>query len=593
MSQRRARLILTLPILLVSRFVIAQTPPPAKPNPAEPEAYKLLEDIAERVAALRSRNNRLHASCDVADLIWDKDEKRGRSLFEGAMKELSEFFATYDFSQEDGTNEFNFLYQQRQQIVERIANHDPQLALTFLRGTRRADNPRMSADSENERNLEMHLAGLIASRDPELALKLASSSLTRGLSYNAINLLNGLHKKDPATAQKFYGDLVDRVAAEDLSNNLDALNVAANLISSYLPPKANEQTYRQLVEIVVNRVLAISPGDSSKVQQAQNVYHQVRNVLPQIEKYLPARVPGLQQWSRAVERTFDANSRRHVEMNELTQRGTVDELLAAAQGFPAELQPQIHQQAIWKALNTGELDRARQLVNQLISDPGQLQQMLGQIESHQLWKAVADNKVADARRLLNTVKQLDQRIQILTQLAGNLAAKGDKKGGVALLDEARVQLADLPTSAQKLNAQLQLARSYSDLDPDQGVTLLQSIIVQLNPLISAAAVLDGFDNRYLSEGEWLPQSYSGLSNAVSGLQQALGHYAGRVDTNEADASDTSIKRFASANSLAEQLERPEIRLQTQLQLVRAVLQRANTNRAVNFGSSRRTLTFTQ
>ncbi len=598
MSRRRACLILTLPILLVSSLVIAQTPqpPPAKPNPAEPEAYKLLEDIASRIPSLRSRNNRMQVSCEVADLIWDKDEKRARSLFEAAIKEFTEVVADYDLTDPDAVNELNLLYQQRQIIVERIASRDPKLALSFLRSSRLAHDPRLGINSESERNLEMHLAGLIAARDPELALKLARSSMAHSLSYNAINLLTRLQQKDAATAQSFYRELVDRVGAEDLAQNSEAVNVVANLLASFQPPKANEETYRKLAELFLERVLALSPADPSRVQQAQNIFHQTRNVMPQIEKYLPARAPSLQQWSRAVERTYDANSQRYNEMNELVQRGTLDELIAAAPRFPAEIRPQIYQQAVWKALNTGDPERARQLVAELISDPAQQKQMIDQIEAHQLWKAISDNKLDDARRLLAKVKRIDQRIQMIAQFAGSLVAKGDKKGAVSLLDEARVSLTDLPGSTMKLNAQLQLARSYSDLDPDQGAALLQAVIVQVNPLIAAAVVLDGFDARYLNEGEWQPRNYSGLGNIVQGLQQTLGQYGGRFNPlGEAELAEASIKRFASANSLAEQLERPEVRLHAQLMLVVSVLQsnNANANRSINISTGRRTTTWIQ
>ncbi len=527
MSQRRARLILTLPLLLSSTLITAQTQPPAKPNPAEPEAYKLLDDIASRISTLRSRNNRLQVTCEVADLIWTKDEKRARSLFESAMKEFTDFIAEYDFTDQEALHDFQSFYQHRQLIVERIAAHDPNMALSFLRATRHVKEPRLGINSESERNLEMHLAGLIATTDPAMALKLARASLAEGTSHNAINLLTRLRQKDAAAAQTLYSDIVERVGAEDRVQNSDSLNVAANLLSTFQPPHANEETYRKLAEMFLTRVLAVSPSDPTRVQQAHNIYHQARNVMPLIEKYLPARGPSFQQWSRAVEKTFDANAQRHNEMNELTQRGTVDEIIAAAPKFPADIQPHLYQQAVWKALNSGDAARAHQLATELISDPAQQQQMIAQIEAHQLWKAVSDNKIADAHKLLAKVKQIDQRVQIVTQLATSLAAKGDKKGAVSLLDETRIAITDLPGSVQKLNAQLNLARSYGGLDPDQGAALLQTVITQVNPLIAAAAVLDGFDNRYLSEGEWMPRNYSGLGQIVNGLQQTLGQYGGR------------------------------------------------------------------
>jgi len=96
--------------------------------------------------------------------------------------------------------------------------------------------------------------------------------------------------------------------------------------------------------------------------------------------------------------------------------------------------------------------------------------------------------------------------------------------------------------------------------------LLQSVIILANQLVAAASVLDGFENSYLKEGEWMKRGHSGLNNLVNNIEQHLGTLA-RVDVE-------------GARSLSKHLERPEIRLMAQLEIARSLLNQGNRN--VNF-----------
>jgi hypothetical protein len=89
------------------------------------------------------------------------------------------------------------------------------------------------------------------------------------------------------------------------------------------------------------------------------------------------------------------------------------------------------------------------------------------------------------------------------------------------------------------------------------VALLQPAIILVNQLVEAAAVLDGFENSYLSQGEWMRRNHTNLGNVVNSIGQNLGLLA-RVDADR-------------ARSLSNQLERPEIRLMAQLEIAQNLL----------------------
>lgn len=562
MSQRPALIALSLLVLVLACPSYAQdfASGPAregKPDPGiEQKALTLLKAISDQVTNLRSATNRVRAECVVADLLWARDEKRARALFKAAAEDLKSRIADLDYSDHQVYQELADINQQRQELVTRLAAHDPEMALTFLRQTRiQAGDARATAT--NESNLELHLATLMAAKDPARAFQIARASLVHGLSWNMSALLNRLQQKDPKSAQTLYTEMVARIKESDLGRNQELVYIAWSLMSSFPPPQANEDTYRDLITVLVNAALANTPGNQFNLNLAQNLHHQINAAMPQIEKFAPARVADLRQWSQGTERFLDPNTRMHRELSHLSQNGSVEDVLALVSKYPAEYQSQIYQNAAWKAFSAGDHYRARQIVNDYVSDPIQRGHMLEQFDNQLLYSAANENKIAETQRLLSKVKTVDRKVQILTEMARRLADKGDKTGALNLLSEAR-NLVDssTPDSKQSL-AQIQLAHSYSSLDLDQSFALLQPVVVRANELIAAAAVLDGVDFRYLKEGEWMMPGANMLGQLINSLNQTLGLLA-RLD-------------FDRARALADQLQRPEVRLMVQLDLAQAGL----------------------
>ena len=93
----------------------SQTPSPSPAiDPAtEKKAYDLLETAAEQAVNLHAPSNRIRASCAIADLIWARDEKRARALFNAAVSLLATRIAETDFGDIEGYQEISRLEQSR------------------------------------------------------------------------------------------------------------------------------------------------------------------------------------------------------------------------------------------------------------------------------------------------------------------------------------------------------------------------------------------------------------------------------------------------------------------------------------------------
>jgi len=544
----------------------------AKTEPPEPanrkKSFDLIETISGQIGNLQSPANRINVECIVADLLWTGDEKRARALFKSASAELASLVATIDVGDQQAYQEVSSFNQQRQQVIDRVARHDPELALSILRETRLLPADADSGSnwiSTNENNLELHLATLIARQDPARALKLAHKSLASGVSYGVIGFLNELQQKDPRSAQALYREMVDRIKTEDLAQNQQLANAAWNLLW-FQPPQANEDTYRDLIATLTDVALMIRPNSQTNVNLAQSLYNEFRSQAQQIEKYAPDRAMAMRQWSDSVEATFDPSARMYREMEQVNQSGTVDDVLALAQKYPADLRSQIYQNAAWKAFST-DPNRARQIVSELISDPVQKRQMLEQFDSQALNNAANADQMAETRSLMNKLRNPDRKIQVLVQFANRLAAKNDKKGALNLLDEARTLVISMPGNSTQIWAQIQLAQAYAGLDLDQSFALVHPLVTKTNELIAAAAVLDGFENRYLKDGEWMTPGMSALANTVVSLNQCL-VYLARLD-------------FDRALALANLFERPEVRLMAELGIAEAALSRNGNDLPIN------------
>ena len=532
----------------------AEQPPKLNPE-TEKKALDLVETLAEQVLNLHASANRIRAESEVADLLWVRDEKRARTLFTAAVSQLTNQISELDYGDPEVYTEMTRIYNSRQEVVMRIAPHDGEMAVDALNRTRfQGDNRTRYGGNwtaNSEATLEVQLANIIAAKNPEAALKLARSSLSRGVSGSLISFLPSLYQKDSKSAQALYQEIVGRIKDDNPSRNPELASNAWNLLTSFQPPQANEDTYRDLLTTLLGNLLSINRQTQQGMNQAQNMFYQIERILPLVEKYAPARSAELREWSRGIEKTIDPNTQIYQEIRRVSEKGTVDEILALATKYPPEYQNLLYQNAAWKAVSSGDTGRAKEIAEK-IADPVQRRQVVDQLDNQAARAAEGDNKVVEARRLSEKASTVNRKIEILLQSAMSLAAN-DKKAALDLLSEAKTVLASAPQSAAELNAQMQLVQAYMRLDPDQAFGQLQPLVVRLNDLVAAAVVLDGVDYRYLKDGEWVMQSGNALCNLVMSLNRMLASL-GRVD-------------FDRARTLADQIGRPEMRVMMEIDLV--------------------------
>src|SRR6185295_14310326 len=190
-------LTLTLGLFSLSAWVVtAQEQPPAQQPSAEElekqkserekNAFRLLDQVIDEAQSLRLIENRVRIQINAADMLWDQNQGRARSLFSMAAEGVAELGRTpantnnrraiqdgngFGFQGQGPPNQQNIRnYQLRQELVLAAARHDAALAYQLLASTKPPANVQQSTNDGrgprvqllSDDNLEQTLLGRVA-----------------------------------------------------------------------------------------------------------------------------------------------------------------------------------------------------------------------------------------------------------------------------------------------------------------------------------------------------------------------------------------------------------------------------------------------
>src|SRR6185503_14911462 len=195
-----------------------EQPTPSQPSTEEAEkqkaereknAYRLLDQVIDEAQSLRLVENRVRIQINAADMLWDQNQGRARSLFLTAGEGVAELGRTQPTNNNrrnpgvmDGNGfvfQGNFqgnigppnmrMYQLRQELVLTAGRHDAALAYQLLASTKPPATTLPTTDARGPRaqlvsddNLEQQLLCRIAALYPKLAAQTADQKTDTGQS---------------------------------------------------------------------------------------------------------------------------------------------------------------------------------------------------------------------------------------------------------------------------------------------------------------------------------------------------------------------------------------------------------------------------
>lgn len=603
-------LLLVLGVTFVPSFAQDQSTlqPAQQPTPTAEElekekaerqknAYRLLDQIIDEAQSLRLPENRVRVQTQAADLLWDNNPGRARSLFTMAAESVAEI------GRQQQSNNANRrpgpqtadrrAFQLRQEVVLAAARHDAQLAYQLLAITKPAalpaptnTDPRIQrAQITPEDNLEQMLLSRIASLDPKFAAQNAEQMMDKGqFPRSMTEVISQLYKQDPDAAAKMADKTVKKLQSTNLLTNNEAIMLTQGLLQR--GPRAAENAptsgpggvleqsaYADLLGSIVDLALkatppqqnaqrgqagpqrgrpavvsGIGPGQGntviSEAQQEQQgairLLAGMQIVLPLIDQYVPSKAAAVRQ--KLSEMGMGASSPFNVgqTMNALQGNASSDALVQAASLAPPQMQARLYQQAANKALEEGNTDRARQIATDHLQENVR-DNVMQRITFRELAAKGENARLDEIRQTIARLQSDDEKLNMMLQLARD-TQKNNPKLSNQLMEDARQMTNRRATSYEQFDQQLRVSRAFAQIDPARSFEVLDPGISQLNELLSAAVVLNGFEVNMFRDGEMSLQAGNGLSSMV----QNFGNELGSLADKDLEKAETLAGRFQFA-----------------------------------------------
>jgi hypothetical protein len=509
-------------------------------------AYKLLESLAQEIGSLQSSENRTRMGSNIAASLWTHNEPKAREMFATVTKEIKAAL------QDDDQNPNRYLslshfIKLREDTAVRLASCDPKWALQFLEETKPIN---FYISEDDQKALNFRLAFVFAGTNADLALQLGRESLKQGVSGNQLSLVYLLSKKSTAHASALFAEIVKIVPSQHITQTIENEQVYIMLARLVEPTLGSDPAFRELMGYFTD--VALKAGCRNKHNNGGFCYRLGR-VIPLMEKVNPKRVAPLKHLARRSAYPYESSPEMYVYAD-VYQTGSVDDLLATIPKYP-EFRDAGEAFAIRKLLESGDFERARKLTNQLSWEPSDRQRFLKDIDEAQRIanQDTASQVFRDAEEFRNETDAFNYLFRKATEIGTK-----NRQTTLKLLDRATELLEKAPPEKWQMQYQIGIAVRYCRVKSDRCFTMMEPIIRRMNELVSTATQLDGFDNRYLSNGEWNMTAEGGVGSLLTMLAKNAVHFA--------------LSDFDRALALSSVFERREIRMMAQLKLAQGVLE---------------------
>lgn len=540
-------------LLLSAQICFSQIVKPEKKNEISPELRKeavaFLRETAAEVNTLRTLENRISFSSEMAGLMWFGDEKEARAMYQSVIGDFRQLLAQYDSqanasgdSGEEETYSPSFFFggrnnaarklqkalSVRQQIATSLAEHDAPLALEFFTTSAQAvGNPKIRKQLEaGDAYFETRLLAQIAAQDVDTALKYGRRTLAKGFNPQLIDVLQKVYEKDADKGAAFGEDIVQKLKSETASGKKyyalgSLLNAGAENLEKLKEkpdkkPMFSEQSMREIADLLVREILN---GEEAKSSGAMTY-------ISQIEKFSPAGAMQIRQ-------KFGAKKQIETKIS-------MNSVMRAGSPPPAM-----------------EIDDAQNSRKQLMEN----MQNLG---AKQLSKEEREKIIGQARKTIASLRDPNQKLLALSALASQVSALGDKETAVQIMDEARNLVNPQPKNYMDFMRNWMLASAYAQVDASKAFPILEDAILRLNDTIGAALKIGEFvdvGGEMIEDGEAQVGGFSGAMTRE--LTRGLG------------ASDTTVRGLAKADfartkDLTNKFDRLEVRILAKMIVLRAL-----------------------
>jgi hypothetical protein len=567
------RILPVLLILTLFQTAFAQTTEKEQPkvvsDELRKEAVAFLRETSADVGTLRTLENRISFSSEMAGLMWLYDEKEAASMYGTVITDFKQLLADYDaqinmmgitpseseyrssmFSGDQNdktriTQKFFKAMGVRQQVAMNLAEHDATLAYNFYYDTLGIiTNPELRKSISDDSYFESQFIKQVALKDPSKAVEIGRKSLAKGVNWMHADLLQKIYEKDAEKGAEFADAIVsklkdDKSSLGNLSNlstflSLGMANSEKAKNEGGKKPMFSEQDMRDLAEILAQGVL----------QKKETDEFDATSYLALIEKYAPAR-------ALQIRAKFP---------NKIKPKMPVVKEVDVTEGEVLRAPPISGGGGSIDVIQTRKEEQTKAQKEQ-----AEMMQNVQKLASKELPKEERDKIVAQSRKIIGGLGNKQEKIMALSMLASQVARLGDKELAADIMKDAQMMVNPSPKNYKDYIEVWFLASAYAENDPEKAFPILEEAIFRLNDTLSAFIKVGEFidvSGEMIDDGEIQLGAMGG--SLVTGLTRELG-------VANLTIRNLAIADFGKTKALTNKFDRTEVRILAKMLILRAVL----------------------
>ncbi len=569
------RILLLSLILLSTICALGQNPSDPKKTP-EPEkltenAVEFLRETSQDLSRMRSVENRISFSAEMASLMWFHSEKDARAMYATTITDFKQLLSQLDGQMntldvpedEDFAPSFMFggsartpverklriAMAVRQQIALSLAEHDPETAYSFFYDTGSLiTNAKFRKETEqSDKYFELQLMKQIAETNAAAAAKFAANSIKEGIDGNHIELLKKIYAKDADKGIEFGAAILSKVKSDKKSVKGhyvfgQLLSYGDENLDASKKPKGKKPIYSQndLRDIADAFAQVLLAGGDDDVDYSGMVYADL------IEKFSPGRGAQIRAKMKVADSGYKSSTN---SMANAVYTASQSANSSANSTVGSKSNSNSHQQ------EQEERDRkSEQMMKDVLS-----------LGNKTLPKEEREKIIASARKTITSTPGKDKKITALSLLAAQVAKAGDKELADEIMRDAERLINPQPKNYQDFLFTWMVASGYAEANPDKAFPMLENVILRANDTISAFVKVAEFidvNEEMIDDGEVQVGMFGG--QMIRGVTKELG-IANTTLISLAKAD------FAKTKALTNSFDRVEVRVLAKMLILRAIL----------------------
>ncbi|HEX6716810.1 MAG TPA: hypothetical protein VF088_06845 [Pyrinomonadaceae bacterium] len=553
---------------------------------AKAKGVALLRELDGLIGEIKSPFTRIKAQLQIAPLLWSSDEKRAAKYFSDATNGFKEYLASLDASSDEYAQQYQGITQLRSEIIDLLAPRDPDAALSFLYSTVPQPSPytsRRDSDSQ-ETTLEVSIANEFLRTDANRALQIARRILKSRYSSNLLSTISLLRQQNPELAGQFANEIAGKLLTDKLLTKPDAANLAIGLLRSSpgpairgQPVNANglqpptpvlpEAQYRELLQKAITEALSYDEQRPRNYTPERDVEWTLLNGLQQlgadVDSVMSGGVAAVQK--KLAELSNQQTTTVQHYQNEIANN-SADAALGVIEEAPANQREQLYIQLAGREANNGDFARAREIINERVSNPFQRRHSLRNVEQQEVYRAISAGKVEEALRIISMWRNPRDRANYLSQIMNQIGPGRKRANAMNLLEQVKTLLGASPQAQDQdqMNALFELARAFAKYDTKRSFEILDPLVEQFNEICAAARTMDGFGSENYEDDELNMQNGNTVAQIVEHMSNVVGTLA--------------LTNFERARATSERIKLPEVRLKIYLDIAQQTIQGTDLNR---------------